>query len=149
MPLPASWVDSLFARLSVRYGDAWMRKWDGLDLVAVKADWAVELGAMSPEAISYALDNLPTDRPPATAAAFRSLATNRPRHQPPQLPAPKASDAVVAEVMSKAFGPKPGADPKAQHRLLREREQRGERLTAFQKSAWREALRNEPEGQPQ
>lgn len=149
MPLPASWVDSLFARLLVRYGDDWLRKWNGVPMDAVKADWASALDGMTPPAISYALEHLPPDRPP-TATQFRVLARGRPDYfEHKQLPAPKATDTVVAEVVSKALAPKPGADPKAQARRLRERELAGERLNPFQRSAWREALRNEPEGQPQ
>jgi hypothetical protein len=52
-------------------------------------------------------------------------------------------------VVGKTLAPKPDADPKAQARRLREREMAGERLNPFQRSAWRAALRNEPEGQPQ
>ena len=40
MALPSSWVDHLFARLTVRYGAAFLRQWPDTDLAVVKADWA-------------------------------------------------------------------------------------------------------------
>jgi hypothetical protein len=62
----SAWVERLFSRLQVRYGDAWLRKWEGINLAAVKADWCEQLGPLyqrNPKAISYALDHLP-DYPP-------------------------------------------------------------------------------------
>ena len=40
MALPSSCVDHLFARLTVRYGAAFLRQWPDTDLAVVKADWA-------------------------------------------------------------------------------------------------------------
>jgi hypothetical protein len=57
-----AWVERLFSRLQVRYADAWLRKWEGINLAAVKADWCEQLGPLfqrNPKAISYALDHLP------------------------------------------------------------------------------------------
>lgn len=56
----------LFTRLQVRYGDAWTRKWDGIDAEAIKADWFEALATMverNPKAITHALQHLP-DYPP-------------------------------------------------------------------------------------
>ena len=95
MPLPADWVDSLFARLQVRYGSAWGRMWEGVEIAAVKADWAEELAGFRgrPEAIKHGLENLPIDCPP-NVAQFRALCIATPtiyRHQ--ALPAPDATPA--------------------------------------------------------
>lgn len=81
--LQDSWVDSLFARLAVRYGSAWSAKWEGLDMAAVRADWAEELAGLSnwPEAISYGLAHLPIDRPP-NVAQFRDLCRAAPARRP-------------------------------------------------------------------
>lgn len=60
------WVEVLFTRLQVRYGDAWTRKWDGIDAEAIKADWCEQLGGMferNRNAIAHALKHLP-DYPP-------------------------------------------------------------------------------------
>lgn len=60
------WVDVLFSRLQVRYGDAWTRKWDGIDPDAIKADWCEALSTIvdrNPKAVTHALQHLP-DYPP-------------------------------------------------------------------------------------
>ena len=102
MPFPSNWLDSLFARLSVRYGAAWMRQWDGVDIAAVKADWAEELSGFEtrPEAIRHAIQHLPIDRPP-TVGQFVALCRSAPVMAPPALPAPKLSDEMKARIGSK------------------------------------------------
>jgi hypothetical protein len=70
-------LDRLFGKLAVRYGDAWFRKWDGIPMLAVRADWAEVLDGLSADAIGYGLQYLPVDFPP-TAAAFRELCNRRP-----------------------------------------------------------------------
>ena len=79
MSLPAAWVDELFNRLTVRYGAAFMRQYEGIDASLVRADWAEILGGYvsHPEAISYALQFLPPDRPP-NAMVFRELCRRAP-----------------------------------------------------------------------
>jgi hypothetical protein len=140
MPLPDSWVDSLFARLQVRYGSAWTNLWQGIDPAAVKADWAEELAGFesNPAAIKHALDNLPPDRPPMSAR-FKALCLNRPEPMPKQLPAPKADDAIVKAVVA-AVKPSAGSDPKAWAYELRRRDRLGDRLTKAQRDMWRAAL---------
>lgn len=144
MQLPDSWVDSLFARLQVRYGDAWTRKWEGVDIAAVKVDWAEELGgfANAPDAIKYGLAHLPRDWPP-TAGQFAALCLRRPDPMVPALPAPTASAEVVKAAVAKALGPKSDTDPKAWAWALRKRELMLERLSITQRAMWREALKSE------
>jgi hypothetical protein len=98
-PLPADWVDALFARLAVRYGSAWTAQWAGYDIAAVKADWAMELGnyAERADAIKHALNHLPDDRPP-TVGQFRRLCRNAPDYFSLALPAPKPTDEAKAAV---------------------------------------------------
>lgn len=103
MPLPDAWVESLFARLAVRYGAAWLRQWDGVDIAAVKADWAEVLSGISPEAIKHALECLPIDRPP-TVGQFRLLCVNRPVDCVRQLPAPKPTPERRAAVAAALRG---------------------------------------------
>lgn len=100
MPLPDSWVEALFARLAVRYGAAWMRQWEGVDIAAVKADWAEQLSGATSGAIKHALDCLPIDRPP-TVGQFLALCRNAPQYAPPALPAPQLSPDRRAELSQK------------------------------------------------
>lgn len=85
--LPDSWVDKLFARLQGVYGREFTGQFsqfdaDGNDvgLINAKQVWAEELGGFAdhPEALAYALKNLP-DRCP-NAIRFRDLC----RHAPPK-----------------------------------------------------------------
>ena len=105
MPLPASWIEEIFSRLTLRYGTAFQRQYADLDPVAVRADWADVLGFLEshPKAIRYALDNLHADRPP-NAGQFRAIAmpalsdTRQPAA--PALPAPVADPARVAAALA-------------------------------------------------
>ena len=146
------WIDKIFTRLAVRYLDDWTRKMDGLDPDIIKTDWAHELAPFdgNPDAIKWALDNLPSDRPP-TVGQFRDLCKNRPAPQPVALPAPPRDPARVAALVAQALAAKPAPpDEKVSVHLewarrLRKRDFLGERLTIHQRQAWREALKNEPE----
>ena len=144
-PLPEKWITSLFARMQVRYGSAWLNKWKGVDLSDVQADWADVLGGygQAPDAIAHALNNLPADMPP-TVGQFAALCRNAPRYAPAALPAPVADPAIVAAV-KEAFKPKSGIVAKEWAHVLRRREQQADRLTAAQRSMWRAALEDETE----
>jgi hypothetical protein len=67
-PLPAAWIERLFARLSAFYGSKFADMWRGCDLQAVKAVWAAELAGYSPEELA------------------RGIAACRMRDWPPTLP---------------------------------------------------------------
>lgn len=102
--LPEAWVDRLFGRLTMVYGHAFLSRWSGMDLAAVKASWAHELAgfAAHPQALAAALEALPADHPP-TVLQFRDLARAAARQQGDvvaQLPSPEANPAMVAEVMA-------------------------------------------------
>lgn len=71
MSLPPQYVDRIFARLLVRYGAAWLRMWDQIDMEAVKADWAEVLSGLPDWSLKHALDNLPERHP--NAQQFREL----------------------------------------------------------------------------
>jgi hypothetical protein len=74
-PLPITWVRALFARLSVKYGAAWIAKWKHIpDESLIHAEWAKELSGVKGEAIAYALKYLPDD--PPNAQQFRRLCNN-------------------------------------------------------------------------
>lgn len=155
--LPPAWVDALFSRLATRYGRPFYAMWDGLEIDAVKADWAEVLGGFhdKPEAIAYALENLPIDKAP-NALQFRDFCRRSPDNTP-KLPAPKA-DRKVADAAVKALGGVHvgSTDPKAWAYAMREREinhggflkaEAGapeKAMTPFQRRAWREALDVKP-----
>lgn len=84
--LPDLWIDKLFARLQGVYGRDFTGQFstgmvNGMDagLENAKQTWAEELGGFSdhPEAIAYALSNLP-DRCP-NSIGFRDLCRRAPR----------------------------------------------------------------------
>ena len=143
MALPSAWVDKIFEKLSLVYGRDFAGRWEGLDLKAVKADWAHELGGFEvrPAAIKHALETIDPSRPP-TVLQFRDLCAKAPVMNPPALPSPPANPAIVAQVLSGMKRPV-GFDFKAWARRLRAREHRADRLTKFQRDAWRTALASE------
>lgn len=104
MTLPAKWVDRIFARLTVRYGRAFMARWDGVDEGLVKEDWAHELAGFAqwPEAIDHALQNLPADKPAPTVNEFRALALRAPQPQREALPAPAANPERMQAELARA-----------------------------------------------
>lgn len=154
-PLPASWVEKIFARMTVVYGHAFLSRWAGLDLAAVKRSWGEELAGFAdhPHALSHGLEALPSDNPP-TVLAFRDLCRPALRDErqspPPALPAPQADLAKVAALVA-SVSRDVVTDPKAWAWRLKEREEfEGKntpdprhRMTAFQRDAWRNALRSE------
>lgn len=146
MSLPEPWVDKLFQKLSVTYGQGFMRQYDGVDPADVKANWADELSAFqqSPEAIKYAIRHLPADRAP-TVLQFKDLCRRAPDSSFPRLaalppPTQEPVDPVVAAKTLEAIRSKSGLDPKQWARELRAKEQAGLKLTLFQRRCWREAL---------
>lgn len=110
----------------------------------VKANWAHELSGFQqhPDAIRYGLSYLPTDRPPSVLQ-FRDLCRRGITvNTVPALPAPaEPPPPEMIEQAKKTFAIlKANAGGTGWATRLRDREQRGEGLTPFQRSAWREAL---------
>lgn len=99
MPLPANWVDHLFAKLTVRYGAAFMRQWNDADPAMVKADWAEVLDGASGPSLQYAIANLPYS--PPNAMQFRDICRSAPAPTVPELPAPPADPARVAAALGR------------------------------------------------
>lgn len=162
MSLPSGWVDSLFARLTTRYGRSFSLMWEGLEIDAVKADWADVLGGFAdkPAAIRYGLDNLPSDRPP-TAPQFREMCRRSP-DDTPRLPSPKADKKIAGEAVKSLGGMKIGRKPGLEwaHKLRDCELNHGGNMhaagfpvpsnwigarwmTTAQRDAWREALKTE------
>lgn len=145
--LPVEWIDRVFQKLSVRYGRTFMARWDGIDEELVKADWAEQLGGFlaRPDCLAYALDNLPTDRPP-TAGQFRELCNAKPESQEVARLDWKRGP-IPANVLRELDRLKEPPEVEAQYAghkgwayRLRDREAAGERLPHYSRGAWRDAI---------
>lgn len=113
MSLPLPWVDRIFEKLTLVYGQAFLARWRDVNLMAVKSDWAHELAGFAPKdgevgsgsagaaAIAYALANLDPDAPPPNVLQFRALARRAPAPEAPRLPEPKADPSRVAAELAK------------------------------------------------
>ena len=101
MSLPSNWTDKIFAKLTLAYGRDFLGRWEGIDLNDVKTDWSHELSGFDshPEAIAYALANLPPKAP--TVIEFRAIARRAPLPDVPRLEAPRADPERVAAELAK------------------------------------------------
>lgn len=106
--LPLTWVEKVFRKLTVIYGRDFMARWEGLKTEDVIDDWAEELAGFVnwPEAIAWALKNLPEGKPP-TVIEFRALCLKAPKPDRPALPEPAADPARVKSEMAKLEQRKP------------------------------------------
>lgn len=144
MSLPLPWVDRIFEKMTLVYGQAFLRRWADIDLNRVKSDWSHELSGFerAPKAIAFALANLP--EAPPTVVQFKSIARQAPAPEVPMLPEPKADPARLADELSKLGALRanlqPAGDMKAWARRLKAQEIAGERLSSYQRSSWRAAL---------
>lgn len=127
--------------MAIRYGAAWLNHWQGIDLDAVKLDWATELAGLSNEALKYGVVNLPLDKPP-TLGQFKAICLRSPVGVQRMLTDDvKADPERVRQLAAKAR-----AALKQKGRLqwaydLQERERSGEHLNEIQMQMWRDALR--------
>lgn len=150
--LPDAWVEKVWKVMRATYGAAFDRQWAcpaGADPVAHVADmmgvWAEELAVYAghPEAIAYALQNLPGF--PPNLVEFKASCNRAPARPVPALPAPPAppaDPARLAEVLGKlrsAAEPAPRRG-RAWALALQAREARGEALSRYARAAWREVL---------
>jgi hypothetical protein len=103
MTLPENWVNSIFDKLGVRYGTAFIAMYGDADTRAVKMDWAEVLGGFvnHPDALKYALDHLPCDKPP-NATQFRAIARLAPPEVFKALNEPKADPGRVRDALAAA-----------------------------------------------
>lgn len=151
MSLPTAWIDRIFDKLTLVYGQAFLRRWQDIDLNAVKSDWAHELAgfAQHPRAIAYALENLPADKPP-TVLDFRAMARRVPASEVPKLEAPKADpERIAAELRKLAPLVRPRAGPVdrlAWARRIVARADDGERLAIGTLSIAKAALASHAQG---
>lgn len=144
MSLPTPWVDRIFDKLTLVYGQQFLRRWADIDLNAVKSDWAHELSGFQqhPRAISWALQNLPPDKAP-TVLEFKFLARRAPPEELPRLEQPKADPERVAAELAK-LAPVLAAPPVRANtdwaKRIVARAEAGERLSPLTLRMAREAL---------
>lgn len=102
MSLPIAWIDKIFHKLTVAYGNEFLNRWKGIPINDVKSDWSDCLSGyqQNPQAIAYALENLPDSKAP-TAQEFRALCRRIPASSVLALPEPKADPARVAAELEK------------------------------------------------
>ena len=109
--LPETWVERIWATMRATYGAAFDRQWqcpEGEDPVrhvaSLKAHWGRELSRYqpNPDAIRYALENLP--KYPPNLIEFREICNRRPDPPVPQLPAPKPDPERLAAALSPLAG---------------------------------------------
>lgn len=150
MPLALTSVEEIFTRLIARYGMAeWSRKWEGLDLNVVKADWSASLGGIPDENIFFALENLPATRVPPNAGEFRKICLEfnggqAKRKRLPHKPQPADPERVKRELAKMlAFKNSRTFDRFAWARELKRRELAGEDVTEAERRMWREGLKLE------
>ncbi len=131
MSLPLPWVDRVFEKLTLVYGQAFLARWRDIDLNAVKSDWCHELAGMekSPSRIAFALANLP-EKPPSVVE-FRALCRNAPAPDVPRLPEPKADPERVAQELAKlravnTVRPEPASDGREWARRIMRRVGQGD-----------------------
>ena len=102
MSLPLAWIDKIFDKLTLTYGQQFLNRWRDIDLNAVKSDWMHELSVFekAPHCIAFALSNLP-DSPP-TVGQFKTLCRQAPSAQSAlPAPEPKADPARMAAELAK------------------------------------------------
>lgn len=148
MSLPATWVDRIFDRLSVVYGGEFLDRWRAIPLTDVKTDWGQVLAhyEADPGAIAWALENLPSGKPP-TVLQFRDLCRAAPAKPIPMLPEPKADPERIKAEMEKlqemvATKVPRGTDDRLDWaRRILTRHESGEKIASYTLTSARDALR--------
>jgi hypothetical protein len=142
-PLPMSWIDKIFKKLTLLHGRDFLSKWEGLDITDVKVDWAHELAGLqeNPACIRHALESLPGAKPP-TVLEFRALALKCPAPAVPALPAPRLEADIVAGFIGKAKAVQGQgvASPKEWAHTIIRRHEAGEKVQMYSLNLAREAI---------
>lgn len=146
MSLPSGWVDRIFDKLSLTYGQTFLRRWQDIDMNAVKSDWSHELSGFDkhPKAIAWALQNLPPDHPP-TVLEFRAIARKAPDEEAPRIEYSAAGKARVEAELAKLGHvkktPVEGKDYRAWARAIVARHEAGDNITRAQLAMAKDALK--------
>lgn len=151
MSLPAPWIERIFDKLTLVYGHQFLSRWDGINLIEVKADWAHELRgfAQNPGAIAYGLEHLPAGKAP-TVIEFRAVCNSPQAPQPerpiaiPYAPAPVVDEgARTVERLKLARAQIPNVDGSAWAFALELKDREDPKvLTPTVRAMYREVLAN-------
>lgn len=76
----AEGINRLFAKFATWYGRHWLDMWAGIDMGAVKAEWASELSRFSGVALKHGLEECKRRKFPPTLPEFIDYCANTPRH---------------------------------------------------------------------
>lgn len=138
MALELRYVDRIHTRLLARYGAKWINLYAGVDADMVKADWSEQLARVTPDAIRFAIENLPADNPP-NVGQFRALCNRVPANDAARLLAapvePAQPERVAAIVEQIAAKPAAMATPAQQchDNIMRIVRDRGGKMSVAQK----------------
>lgn len=69
-PLPVSWIDKLFTRLTMMYGNKFADMWRGIDTESIKAAWAEDLAGFTGDELKRGLAWCKTQTWPPTLPEF-------------------------------------------------------------------------------
>ena len=72
-PIPISWVEKLFERMSLLYGTHFADKWKGHDPELIKRLWAEELGYLTRQELAFGASKLSTLEWPPSLPQFLKL----------------------------------------------------------------------------
>lgn len=136
------WLDSLFITLGSVYGSRFTNQWPAAVVDTVKKEWARELAPFEnkPDALQYAVDSLPADHVP-NVLEIRDACRRfcNPSTRPTFKPLSAEERAHALNVLG-SWTPQAPTDAREWARRLRLRELQGERLSRYQREAWREAI---------
>jgi hypothetical protein len=136
-------VDVVFTKLQLVYGKRFSAAYEGMPAGMVRQHWEHELRGVAPEAITWALTELPADFPP-NVLQFRAICS---QYRPPmrQLIARERKAQPMPERFRSEFkrlqAQFASSDPLDGARNLKRREENGEHLTRVQREFWRKALK--------
>jgi hypothetical protein len=103
MSMPLQAVDRLFSRLTMTYGPAFTRTFEGLEINEVKSLWSHELSFYCTQErmmdVAWALENLPERAP--NVIEFKNLCRKAPAKQLVQLPEAKADPARLRKELAR------------------------------------------------
>jgi len=143
MSLPMPWIDKIFLKLTLNFGREFLNRWEGVPIEDVKADWAHELRGLqqNPSAIAYGLEHCLAGKAP-TVQEFKAVCVRRP-DATMALPEPPADPGRVAAELAKLAPSRmaPLVDHKAWAYRLKVRHAAGEKLSGYQVTCYREALK--------
>lgn len=140
---PSAWIDRLFHRFDLLYGNRFIDGWKGIDIAEVKQCWYQELSKFDLETIGMALDKVGV-HPPGLPEFIELCLKAKPFHASyaPALKAPKRADpdepaTVAARERFMAQLPRCGKNPPSYRWAhdLQARQAAGEKLKPAQLQA--------------